>query len=165
MEWYNLVQAGITIIIGYLIAKYVNEYLRKALLSKTVKELFKKLNYNEALIDYGLYFLKAFIYMITFVIAAGALGFAQQILFLIAIILIFSVIGIFVYSLRDLIPNAFAGAYIKNNRIIRKGDKISIKDFKGEVKKVDLLTTTIEDEKGKVIIIPNNLITKHILTK
>ena len=165
MEWYNIVLAVITIIIGCLIAKYLNKYLRKMLTSRTAKELFKKLGYNEAVIDYGLYFLKTFIYIITFIITAGILGFAQQILLLIAIILIFSVIGILVYSLRDFIPNAFAGAYIKNNRIIRKGEKISIKDFKGKVKKIDLLTTIIEDEKGKVVIIPNNLITKYVLRK
>ncbi len=165
MDLNNIFNAAIAVTIGYLLSKYLIKYLRHALHSKTAKETFKKLGYNEAVIDYAIHYLKLFIYVVTFIAAVSALGFAQEILTLIVAVLIISVIGILVYSLRDLIPNAFAGYYIKTNRIIREGEKIKIKDFEGKVKKVDLLTIAIEDEKGELIIIPNNLITKHIIKK
>jgi small-conductance mechanosensitive channel len=68
------------------------------------------------------------------------------------------------YSLRELIPCAISGAYLISSKVIQPGDQISVKDFKGKVKEINILTTTII-RGNKLIIVPNSIITQSIIHK
>lgn len=158
-----MLQAGLTIIIGVIIVQVVSKYVEKIKGTKKFKQLIKNNPYNAAITWYLSYFVKLAMYIIVSLIAIGFLGFAQPVLWLVAVIMTLSIIGVLIYSLRDLIPSAFAGAYLLNSRVIKKGDRLSIRSFKGKVKEVSLLTTTLEGEKGGIIIVPNKIITEKVL--
>jgi len=165
MELINLLYALTTIIIGVIIVKLISRYVDKLKNSKSFKQLINKSGYNTAILWYISYFIKMGLYIVISLIAISFLGFAQQVLTLVAVIMTLSIIGVLLYSLRDLIPSAFAGAYLMRSKVVKKGDTIKINEFKGKVKEVDLLTTTIKDDKGGIIIIPNKIITEKIMKK
>ena len=165
MELTNIIYALIVIITGVSLVKLTSKYINKVRDNKAFKELIKKNSYSEAVLWYASYFIKLGIYIIISLIAISMLGFAQEILTLVAAILILSIIGVLVYSIRDLIPSAFAGAYILRSKLIRKGDIIKVKEFEGKVQEINMLTITIKDEKDNLAIIPNKIILEKIIKK
>lgn len=154
-----------TIIIGSIIIKVLSKYVDKLKDTKVFKQLVKASGYSVAIVWYISYFFKMSGYFIISLIAISFLGFAPQILGLIAVIMTLSIIGVLVYSLRDLIPSAFAGAYILNSRLIKKGDTIQIRGYKGKVIDLTLLNITMKDDKGSVISVPNKIMMEKILKK
>lgn len=163
MELINLLQAFLTVVIGVIVIQVITKYVEKIKSTKKFKQLIKNNPYNAAIIWYFSYFIKLAMYIIVSLIAIGFLGFAQPVLWLVAIIMTLSIIGVLIYSLRDLIPSAFAGAYLLQSQLIKKGDKVTIRSFKGEVREVSLLTTTLKGEKGGLIIVPNKIIAEKVL--
>jgi len=165
MEATDLVLSIVTIVLGVAIINRLSKYVNKIRDSKTFKSVIKESGYSEAILWYFTYFVKLGLYTITCLVAISFLGFAPQVLGLLAVIMAFSIIGVLTYSLRDVIPSMFAGAYIKHTKIIKKGDHIKIKDFNGIVKEVNYLTITLKDETGGTIIIPNKVVMERIIKK
>jgi len=165
MEITNILYALATIIVGVVFVQLISKYVNRLKDSKSFKHVISKSGYNTAILWYISYFIKLGLYIVISLVAISFLGFAQQTLSLVAIIMTLSIIGVLVYSLRDLIPSAFAGAYLMRGKLIKKGDVIKIKEFKGKVQEISLLTTTIKDDKGGIIIIPNKIITEKIMRK
>ena len=165
MEVINILLAVGTIIAGLIFVRVMDRYINRLKETKAFKQLIKHSDYNTAIIWYIFYFIKLAIYIIISLIAISFLGFAQQVLALVAVIMTLSIIGVLVYSLRDLIPSAFAGAYLMHGKIIKKGDVINVRGFQGRVKEITLLTITVIDDKGGVIMIPNKIIMEKILKK
>lgn len=165
MELINILLALGTIIIGVIIVKIISYYLTKFKKSKAFKFLIKDNSYNEALIWYLSYFIKLGLYITITLTAVSFLGFAKEVLTLVSILMILSIIAVLTYSLKDLIPSAFAGAYLMKSKLINVGDTIKIKDYEGRIVEINLLTITIKDSKGSLIIIPNKIITEKILKK
>ena len=162
MELVNLLAAFLSLIVGLLIVRKIGMYLDKVLKSKQVKELIKG---SEILRWYLSYFIKLGLYIVVCLFSISLLGFAQEILQLLAIVMALSIIGVLAYSLRDLIPSLVAGAYLLNSKFIKKGDKINIKGIKGKVVEINLLVTIVREEGGALVMIPNKLITEKILKK
>jgi len=165
MEVTNILLAIGTIIIGLILVRIMSRYINKLKETKAFKQLIKHSNYNTAIVWYISYFLKLAVYIIMSLVAISFLGFAQQVLTMVAVVMTLSIIGVLVYSLRDLIPSAFAGAYLMHSKLIKKGDTINIRGFQGKVKEVTLLTITVIDNKGGIIMVPNKIIMEKILKK
>ncbi|MFA5406658.1 MAG: mechanosensitive ion channel domain-containing protein [Candidatus Nanoarchaeia archaeon] len=165
MDITNIILALSTIIIGVIIVKLLSKYTGRIKDTKAFKSLIKNSGYSEALLWYSSYFIKLGLYIVVSLIAISFLGFAQQVLTLMAVILSLSIIGVLAYSLRDLIPSAFAGYYLMHSKLVNEGDTIKVKEFEGKVTEVNLLTTIIKDSKGGMILIPNKIIMEKILRK
>jgi len=165
VEITNIIYAFATIVIGVIIVRITSRYAVKLKDSKAFKALIKHSDYSEAVLWYLTYFIKLGLYIIISLIAISFLGFAQQVLSLMAVILSLSIIGVLAYSLRDLIPSAFAGAYLMHSKVVNKGDVIKVKEFEGKVIETNLLTTVIKNSKGGIILIPNKIIMEKILRK
>jgi small-conductance mechanosensitive channel len=165
MDVKNIILALSTIVIGSLIIKLSSKYFNKIKETKAFNELIKRSSYSEAITWYFTYFIKVTCYIITCLIAISFLGFAPQVLGLIAVIMAFSIIGVLTYSLRDVIPSIIAGTYLLNSKVIKKGDLINIKGYKGRVQSINLIAITVKDWKGSVIIIPNKIVLEKIIKK
>jgi len=159
-----MISAVITLIIGYLIAKYGTDYIKSVFKHEKIRQVLSRIGYLEPIIDYIGYFIKLSIYVTTVLIAVSQLGFAQEVLTLVAVIILLSIIGVMIYSLRELIPCAISGAYLMRSKVISVGDRLSVKGFSGRIKEINLLTTTIKHG-HRLVIIPNSIITKSILKK
>jgi small conductance mechanosensitive channel len=165
MELINIALALGTIIIGVIIMNLLSKYVNKIRKNKAFNYIIKDNSYNEAILWYTSYFIKLALYVIIALTAISFLGFAQEILTLVAVVITLSIIIVLAYSLRDLIPSAFAGAYLMKSKLISAGDTIKVKDYEGRIIELNLLTTTIKDVKGNLIIIPNKIITEEVLKK
>ena len=68
-------------------------------------------------------------------------------------------------SIKDFMPNMFAGFFIHQKRFIKEGDIIKVDNIKGKIVHVNLVETTIETKQGDIIYIPNSLLTKKTIVK
>ncbi len=158
---FSLIRAIIVIIIGIIVTKIITDLLRRMLDAKWVDELLFNLGYDVAVKDLLIIIVKYVLYFITFVVAIAQFGFGTFIVegILFMIILIFGFI--LIYSMKDLIPNISAGIIISRHRLFKVGDKIQIEGHKGIVREFTIVHTKIEDELGRIIVIPNSRIVKE----
>ena len=158
---FSLIKAIIVIVIGIIVTKIIIDLLRKMLDARWVDELILNLGYDAAVKDLLIIIVKYVLYFITFVVAIAQFGFGTFIVegLLFTIILIFGFI--LIYSMKDLIPNISAGIIISRHRLFKVGDKIQIEGYKGTVREFTIVHTKIEDELGRIIVIPNSRIVKE----
>ena len=160
VEILSILQFVLVLIIGFLVSKLINDFLTSWLKRKEVKKFVEELGYDEPLLDLIIVSVKYIIYFITFIIAVSQFGIGTFLLNMIILLIALLVVIFIIYSLRDFIPNAAAGIYLTKVKAIKVGDNIKIGVYQGTVKSINLFTTTIVDEEGKVTIIPNSILTK-----
>ena len=153
------------LIVGYFCAKFLGDLLKDVLKTQKNKFPLSQLDYSDIGVDFFIFIVKYSIYLVALILSLAQLGFSHIVLqtFFVAIIAI--LLFVFIYSLRDFIPNAAAGLYIFKTNIIDLDETIKVGIYEGKVKNIDLLSTTLLSKDGKVIIIPNGIITKEQITK
>jgi small-conductance mechanosensitive channel len=161
----NFILAGVTLGVGILLAKFLSDFLRDFLKKEEVMRKLRELGYEEPVVDLIIFALRYAIYVIAFIVALAQFGFGVIVLQLIAIVSLAIIAFVILYSIRDFIPNAASGIYIHRSKLIKIGDEIDVDGFKGRVVEVGLLVTTLKDEEGKLMIIPNSLLTKRKIIK
>ena len=68
-------------------------------------------------------------------------------------------------SVRDFLPNFFAGMFAVKNKLVKKGDNIKIDGVEGKVDNIGITSIRIKTKKGDVVIIPNSHLVKSDLIK
>lgn len=159
------VLAILTLIFGLLFARFFTSFLSDLLKTDRVKRLLEKWDINEPEIDFGTMLIRYFLYALTCLLAIAQFTFGMAFIQLFAVIFIFVLFLIIVYSMREFIPNTAAGLYIRRNNILKEGDNLFVDGFKGEVMNIDLLSTTIETEDHRIVIIPNSIVTRRKIIK
>ncbi len=102
-----------------------------------------------------------FIYFFSIILALDALN-LQAIFFSIFSILIAAIIFIsFLLSLKDFIPNVFAGVFLHQKGIAHPGDMIKVSDVEGRVISIDLVDTRVSTKSGDVLFVPNTFMLKN----
>lgn len=137
----NFIYSFVAFGIGYLAARFSTDIINSILLDNT--------EFIASVTRYIIYFITAIvaIYQITFLRPFVSLF----LLFL----LLFAIISTF-YSLKDFIKNYIAWKSVSNE--LEVGYKIKLGNYCGKIKKMNSQYIKIEDEKGKLIIIPNSLV-------
>ncbi len=165
MELINFLLFITTLIIGLIVIKYSNNKINQLVKTKWFKELISESKYSEVLLWYSSYFIKLILYITLLLISVSFLGFTSQVLTMIVFLVILSITAILVFSVKDLIPSAIAGAYLIHGKAIKKGDVISVKGFKGKIIEVSLLNIKLRDSDGKIVLIPNKIIATDVIKK
>lgn len=160
-EILSIFQFILVLIIGFLISKLITGVLNNWLKKEEFKKFIEELGYDEPLIDLIIVGVKYLIYFVTFIIAISQFGVGTFLIDLTILLISLFIIVFIIYSLKDFIPNAAAGIYLTKVKSIKVGDKIKVGAYHGVVKSINLFTTTIEDEEGRVTIIPNANLTKR----
>jgi len=74
-----------------------------------------------------------------------------------------------VFGVNDIFANFFAGIFFRMRKNISVGEEIRIKDKKrtiqGKIEKINMLDIRINTGREELIIIPNTLLSKSIVTK
>jgi len=68
-------------------------------------------------------------------------------------------------STQDLAKNLVAGVFLLIERPFRKGDRITIRTFTGQVSSIELRTTRLLAEGDRLIIVPNTVVMSEIVVK
>jgi small-conductance mechanosensitive channel len=93
------------------------------------------------------------------------LGVSGEIIALVLILMITFGMILFVFLIKDQLPNAFAGIYLTATDSINIGDTIALDDkVKGVIKSISLLHTTLDGKKGALFVIPNRSLTSTIIS-
>jgi len=162
---FQIIFAMLTLIVGFLIAKYTSEFIRDILKSERMMKILKPIGYTEAEIDFLTLLLKYLIYIVAVLAAIAQFAMGSIVIQIVAIIFVIILFLIISYSLKEFVPNAAAGMYIHRNRMIQVGEDVSVDEYRGKVKDVGLLSTTIVTDDNRIAIIPNSIITRRKIIK
>jgi hypothetical protein len=161
----NIIAALLILVLGAMIAQIVGGIVKLSAKTSGLDDLFKEAGsvfLPSSLISL---FFKYFIYLISITIALTQLGF-QTLLLTVIVGAVALVVTLFVFSLlffgiKDMLPDIFAGIFIRSSGFVKLGEKLEIEGFKGKVIKVGLLVTTIQN-KNETLKVPNSRITRGI---
>ncbi len=162
----KLVVAVIIVLIGLVAGKLLGKFIHKLLHEIELNKLIKKsagikISAEEIISSFVTYF----IYFIFIVMALNQLGLTTVVLHMISGAILILIIISILLSIKDFMPNMFAGFFIHQKGFIKEGDIIQIDNTKGKVVHINLVETKIETKKGDIIYIPNSLLTKKTVVK
>ncbi len=162
----KLVVAVIIILIGLIAGKLLGKLIHKTLHEVELNKILKKaagikISVEEIISTFITYF----IYFIFIVMALNQLGLTTVVLHMISGAILIIIIISILLSIKDFIPNMFAGFFIHQKRFIKEGDIIQVDNTKGKVIHINLVETKIETKQGDIIYIPNSLLTKKTIVK
>ncbi|MBI2574790.1 mechanosensitive ion channel family protein [Candidatus Woesearchaeota archaeon] len=155
----NIVAAAIILFIGFIAGRLLGRLAERVLdeiqLSKAIYHATKTSIPAAEVIGYLVTF---FIYFLAIIMALDTLKIQTLLFNLLSVALIALITASIALSLKDFVSNVFAGAYIHQRGLVRKGDTIRIGSLEGTVISVDMADTRIETKEGDTIFVPNSLI-------
>ena len=151
----GLLVVGFGIIIGNIFKVVIKKIIRSFELERLLGEIgirFPLEEFAGSLIQYGLY-LAGLILGLTF------LGLEK-------IVLIVILIGLFILlSIKDFIPNFFAGIIIALKKRFKEGDNIEMNTIEGKIVHIGLSEMQVKTKDGDLVIIPNVLVSRNVMIK
>jgi len=161
----QIIIAAIIILVGFIagrmLGKLVRNLLHEVALDKLGNTVGIKVSLEELLghvVTYAVYF-------VAVVMALDKLGLDTFVFNILAGGVIAIVLLSVLLAIKDLIPNMFAGFFLRQRGIVKEGDRISVDDIDGKVVKVDIMEVKLETKKGDTIFIPNSLMLKKKIIK
>ena len=111
------------------------------------------------------YLIRGIVYFLCMLLIGAILGVSSDVIALVFMLVIAFGMVLFVFLIKDQLPNAFAGVYLTATDSINIGDTIALDDkVKGVIKSISLLHTTLEGKKGALYVIPNRYLTSTIIS-
>jgi small-conductance mechanosensitive channel len=109
------------------------------------------------------------VYLIAIIIALNKLDLTTTIINTIIILFVVVMVLFILFGVNDIFSNFFAGLFFRMKKHILVGDIIKIKDPKrtidGRVEKITLLDMRIDTGREEIVIIPNTLLLRSVITK
>lgn len=162
----KLIGAILIILIGILISKFISKLFKKLITKLKLNQILKStLNLDIPLEEFIATILKYVLYLVFLILALQHLGLATFILNAILIAILALLVIFIILTLKDLIPNITAGFLIHHRKLINKGENIIVKDIKGKIIDITLTELKLESKNKDIIIIPNSVLIKNIITK
>ena len=162
----KLVVAVIIVLIGLVLGKILGKFVQKALHEIELNKIIKKAAGIKASVEEIISTsLSYFIYFIFIVMALNQLGITTVVLHMISGAILIIIIISILLSIKDFMPNMFAGLFIHQKRFIKEGDILKVDNTEGKVVHINLVETKIETKHGDIIYIPNSLLTKKTVMK
>jgi len=165
-HWMNeLVIVVVIVLIGTILSKLVSKLLQNILHHIDLDRFAKKAGVNLPL-EHGIAKIVEYVLLvIAVVMALQHIGLANIVLYIVATAALALLIATFVLSIKEFVPNFFAGLHIYRKKIVRKGDSVQIGTIKGKVTEVSLIETKISTKKGDLLHVPNVMLLKEIVIK
>lgn len=161
----NVIAAVIILLLGIVAAEII---------AGVVTITTKSSGFDDLLLDAGAVFTPSalfstiaryFVYAITFTIAITQIGFQASLLtmvvgaIVIATVLFF--LALLVYGVRDMMPDIFAGVFLRSSGLVKLGESIEVDGAKGKVKRIGVLTLSIADRNG-IVKVANSRVIKRV---
>ena len=145
----------IIILLGLVVSKVITNLVKKGMKEFEINKVFKraeiKYNPEKFLPSLSQYL----IYLLTIIIALNAVGVTRIVLYIVVIILILSIISYIFISIKDLVPNWFAGFSVKKKYKI--GDNLKYKNIQGKVVHMNSVELQVQTKK-ELVYIPYKLL-------
>lgn len=154
----RLIGSVAILVVGFITASVIAEVIKHGLQSAGADDVAKKVGMNISLGEIAETLVRYFLYIAVVLISLGTLGISAEVLTWLfttaAAAIVLTGALILVISLRDIGPSIATGVFIKSEKALKKGDRITVKGHTGEVIQVGLVYTTVKTKKGTVEI-PN----------
>ena len=151
----------IGLILGRFFSKLVKKILKEVELNNIIKKEFKL---DWPVEQFLVSFIRYSVYFVALVIALNQIGLAKIILYVILGGVLLFIVVFMILAIKDFIPNVISGFLIQHRKLLKKGDKIKVKDIEGKV--VDITLTEIQIKSGnEIIVVPNSVLSKEIIWK
>jgi hypothetical protein len=102
---------------------------------------------------------KAFLYLILLQVALAQLGigdtFINELVTASSWAAAFMVAALVFYGFKDLFQNVAAGIYLKNNRNVRRGERVFLEEHSGKIMDVSVFSTILETDEGYTMVVKN----------
>ena len=162
---FNISAAIIILLIGFLIGKLLGRTITKILKRSGASAGLRKIGIRRSLDGVIGSSVSYVIYVASIILALDQLKIATIVLYSIMIIIIIVVVFSFLLSVKDFLPNLFAGLFIYRHGLIKEGDLIQVQEITGTVSQVSLLETRLETKEKDIVFIPNTVLTKNKVIK
>ena len=151
----------IGLILGRFFSKLVKKILKEVELNNIIKKEFKL---DWPVEQFLVSFIRYLVYFVALVIALNQIGLAKIILYVILGGVLLFIVVFMILAIKDFIPNVVSGFLIQHRKLLKKGDKIKVRDIEGKV--VDITLTEIQIKSGnEIIVVPNSVLSKEIIWK
>jgi small-conductance mechanosensitive channel len=77
-----------------------------------------------------------------------------------AIVMTIFVFGLIFFAVKDMVPDILTGIFIRSSGFIKQGERIEVDGFRGQVKKIGLLTTQIKGQRETMKLQNSQIIRK-----
>ncbi len=161
----DIIYAIIIIIGSYIIGRIASDFVKNILKKFKKSNIPEQLKLDDVLIAFASNIIKFLIYVWGFLFALMFLGFSKTIIEIFSVALIFAILAVIVFSLKDFIPNAAAGVYLLKSNLINIGDRIRIDEYEGVIKEINLLNSILELGDKSRVTLPNSMIVKKRIIK
>lgn len=161
----KLVAAITILLIGLILGRFFSNLVKKILKEVELNNIIKKeFKLDWPVEQFLVSFIRYLVYFVALVIALNQIGLASIILYMILGVILLFIIIFIILATKDFIPNVVSGFLIQHRKLLKKGDKIKVKDIQGEV--VNITLTEVQIKSGnEVIVIPNSVLSKEIIWK
>lgn len=154
----KLIGAIVIVLIGAAIVEFLAD-VTKFMLRDYLDDTAKEAGFSASLSTEFASLMRYFLYTLIFMTAILQLGFKAEslmnlVLFL-CVIFVSTIAVVFVFSMKDHVPNLTAGAYLKNSKNVEVGDRIRIGGVSGDVERIGPINTVIKSGKSRCYI-PNS---------
>lgn len=154
----KIVIAILIVLMGFIIGKIIQKIIMKLLDLIEFDKLFNKTTGFKLSIENIISNIIAYIiYFVAIIIALNKLEIATPVLKTIIIVLAIVLILMFLFGVRDIFENLFAGIIVKFTKNLEIGEHIKVKDkdIEGKIVNINLLNVQIETDKEELVFIPN----------
>jgi len=162
---FNLSTAILILLLGFVIGKISGRAISKILHQFELNKILKSAGMKRSVEGLIGSFTGYLIYFIAIILALNQLKIASIVLYIILITIIIILIISFLLSVKDFIPNLFAGMFIYRHGLIKEGDRINVTNTTGKVVHISLIETQLETSEGDIVFIPNSILTKNKVIK
>ena len=161
----NVVGAIAIIIVASVATEFISDLVKFSLKSNGIDALLEEGGFKFKVSGIAAAFVRYLFYSTIIVIALAQLGFhVLELTIMVSSLWVVAVstAALFMFfGLKEMLPNIFAGLYLRNSRQLSAGDRISFRELKGTVRRIGLMNSEIEVGKG-VACIPNICLIREI---
>jgi small-conductance mechanosensitive channel len=161
----HVIIAAVILLVGFLAGRIIGNLVMQLLHEIGLDVLTKRTGIGVSfekllgiIITYGIYFL-------ALVMALNVLGLDSFVLNVLAYAIIATLLVSVLLSVKDFLPNIFAGFFIHRKGMIREGDKVHVDGMAAKVVKTDVMEVKLQTDKGDTIFVPNSLFVKRKLIR
>lgn len=163
----KLVIAVVILLTGFIIGRIVKKITYKILKDININDILdKKFNISLGMAELISTILSYIVYVATIFITLRYIGATKVIVGIISIFFIIIIFFSLLSALNDLLPNLFAGLFLRRKKRFKHGDRISFQNIKdAKILELDLLETKVKLNNGEIMFIPNSYFVKNTIRK
>ena len=161
----NLTAALLIMGFGIIVGNIFCILIKKILQSFEVERILKDQGIRFPIEDFLGSLVKYVTYIVGLILGLTFLGLQRIVLYIILFIILGLLIGFILLAFKDFVPNFVAGFVLHWKKKIQKGETVQLDSLEGKVVETDMLEVRIKTIDGDIVVIPNVLVARSIVTK